>query len=204
MSERRRLMVSYLKRLDELSPLGYNAGLHIRFARPLYFRSTYSDAWQEEYARCQYALRDPLVFWGISKTGRVRWSEIALPDPFGVMEKARGYGLLFGAVVSCGKLTSRTIIGISRDDREFTDVEMDDVAEITEGLHQVAEPPAYLAANEHDALRMMDILDDVSRAASKIGITEDALQARLSSAQARLGASTTAEAIRLAKDYRLI
>lgn len=204
MSERRRLMVSYLKRLDELSPLGYTAGLHIRFARPLYFRSTYVAAWQDEYARNQYSLRDPLVFWGISKTGRIRWSEIALPDPFGVMLKARAHGLLFGAVVSSGKLTSRTIVGISRGDREFTDIEMDDVAEITEGLHQVAEPPADLGADDLKALRVMDELGDAPRAADKIGISEDALRARLSSAQARLGATTTAEAIRMAKDYRLI
>ncbi len=197
-------MVSYLQRLDELAPLGYNAGLHIRFARPLYFRSTYSAEWQEEYAKCQYALRDPLVFWGIGKTGRTRWSEITLPDPFGVMLKARAAGLVFGAVVSCGKLTSRTIVGVSRDDREFTDAEMDVVAEITEGLHQVAEPPADLASGDLEALRIFDVLEDTSRAASKIGITEDALKARLSSAQIRLGASSMAETIRLAKEYRLI
>lgn len=197
-------MVSYLKRLDELAPLGYNAGLHIRFARPLYFRSTYAPEWQEEYNKNQYALRDPLVFWGISKTGRTRWSEITLPDPFGVMAKARAHRLLFGAVISCGKLTSRTIVGISRDDREFSDAEMDDVADITEGLHQVAEPPTDLAVGDLEALRIMDILEDTSRAARKIGIPEDALLARLASAQVRLGAQTTAEAIRLAKDYRLI
>lgn len=197
-------MVRYLKRLDELAPLGYTAGLHIRFARPLYFRSTYAPEWQDEYNRNQYSLRDPLVFWGISKTGRTRWSEITLPDPFAVMVKARAHRLLYGAVISCGKLTSRTIVGISRDDREFSDAEMDDVAEITEGLHQVAEPPADLALADLEALRIMDILEDTTRAASKIGISEDALLARLSSAQTRLGTETTAEAIRLAKDYRLI
>ena len=197
-------MVSYLRRLDELSPLGYTAGLHIRFAKPLYFRSTYTKAWQDEYNSKQYALRDPLVFWGISKTGRTRWSEITLPDPFGVMSKARDHGLIHGAVVSCGKLTSRTIVGISRDDREFTDAEMDDVAEITEGLHQVAEPPADLAEDDLEALRVMQRLDEVARAADTIGISEAALRARLSSAQARLGATTTTEAIRMAKDYRLI
>ncbi len=204
MSERRRLMVAYLSRLDELAPLGYNAGLHIRFARPLYFRSTYAKVWQDEYAKNQYALRDPLVFWGISKTGRTRWSEITLPDPFGVMAKARARGLVYGVVVSCGKLTSRTIVGISRDDREFTDAEMDDVADITEGLHQVAEPPADLGAEDIEALRLMNSLGDELHVADSIGISEDVLRARLSSAQTRLGASTTAEAIRMAKDYRLI
>ena len=114
-------MVRYLQRLEQLAPMGYTAGIHIRFASPLYLRSTYPKAWQDLYAANNYSLRDPLVFWGVSKSGQIRWSEINLPDPFGVMKLAAEHGLTFGAVCSCGKITSRTIVGVARSDREFTD-----------------------------------------------------------------------------------
>ncbi|MEY4872948.1 MAG: hypothetical protein RLZZ563_2278, partial [Pseudomonadota bacterium] len=41
-------------------------------------------------------------------------------------------------------------------------------------------------------------------AAEKLGISESALKARITSARIRLMARTTAEAIQRAKDYRLI
>jgi LuxR family transcriptional regulator len=110
-----------LEDLDRLAPMGYTVGLHIRFATPLFYRSSYPPAWVEYYNSHSYYLRDPLVFWGVGVEGTTRWSQIPLPDPFGVMKKAAGHGLKFGAVSSYGPITSRSIVGIGRSDREFTD-----------------------------------------------------------------------------------
>lgn len=197
-------MVRYLQRLDDLAPAGYTAGVHIRFASPLYLRSTYPQEWQDVYADNAYSLRDPLVFWGISKSGKTRWSEISLPDPFGVMEKAASYGLKYGAVVSCGKITSRTIVGVARSDREFTDAEIAAVEEVALGLHDVTEPPEDLSAAMIEALRLVGDGYRHKAAAAELGISESALKARLSSARERLGARTTAEALRMAREYRLL
>ncbi|MEL7182315.1 MAG: autoinducer binding domain-containing protein [Pseudomonadota bacterium] len=197
-------MVRYLQRLDDLAPSGYTAGVHIRFASPLYLKSTYPQAWQDLYASNAYSLRDPLVFWGISKSGRIRWSEINLPDPFGVMRQAAEHGLTHGAVVSCGKITSRTIVGVARSDREFTDAEIARVEEATQGLHDVAEPPEELTPAMIEALRLVGDGYRHKAAAAELGISESALKARLSSARVRLGARTTAEALRMAREYRLL
>lgn len=197
-------MVRYLQDLEELAPVGYTAGVHIRFASPLYMRSTYPQAWQDLYASNNYALRDPLVFWGISKTGAVRWSDITLPDPFGVMDKAAGHGLIYGAVASCGKITSRTIVGVSRDDREYSDAELEEVAVIAEALHEVTEPPEDLTPAMIGALRLVGEGYRHTAAAAELGISESAFKARLSSARDRLGAQTTAEALRMAREFRLI
>ncbi|MEM9795548.1 MAG: autoinducer binding domain-containing protein [Pseudomonadota bacterium] len=190
--------------MDDLAPKGYSAGVHIRFASPLYLKSTYPQDWQDLYAANNYSLRDPLVFWGISKTGKTRWSNITLPDPFGVMDKAAQFGLVFGGVVSCGKITSRTIVGVARSDREFTDDEIDAVEEATLGLHDATEPPEDLTPAMVEALRLVGHGFRHTAAAAEIGISESALKARLSSARDRLGAKTTAEALKMAREYRLL
>lgn len=204
MSEKKRYMVRYLNDLEQLSPVGYSAGLHIRFASPLYFRSTYPKPWRDLYAAHNYALRDPLVFWGISNTGHIRWSEITLPDPFGIMDRARAHGLVYGAVAATGRITSRSIVGLARDDREFTDAELNDIGALTAGLHDVAEPPEDLTPAMVEALRLVAGGSTTPDAAAKLEISESALLAQLSSAQDKLGANTTAEALRMAREYRII
>lgn len=197
-------MIRYLQRLEQVAPMGYTAGIHIRFASPLYFRSTYPQEWQDLYAANNYALRDPLVFWGVGKSGQTRWSEINLPDPFGVMEKAAEFGLTYGAVCSCGKISSRTIVGVARSDREFTDAEIEEVAAIAKALDEVTEPPAGLTPEMTEALTLVGQGLHPATAAAEIGISEDVLQTRLSSAQDKLGAKTMAEALRMAREFRLI
>jgi LuxR family transcriptional regulator len=82
MSERKAITV-LLEQLDRLAPMGYTVGLHIRFATPLIYKSSYPPAWVEHYNSHSYYLRDPLVFWGVGVEGTTRWSAIPLPDPFG-------------------------------------------------------------------------------------------------------------------------
>jgi LuxR family transcriptional regulator len=204
MAERKRLMKRYMERLDEIAPLGFSAGLHIRYASPLHFESSYPQGWLDIYAENSFSLRDPLVFWGISKTGETRWSEIALPDPFGILKRAASFGLKYGAVASHGKITSRTIVGVARSDREFTDEEIAEVGEITRGLHEVSAPPADLTPAMVEALRLAGDGLRSDLAADRIGISEAAFEERLSSARARLGATTTAEALRTAREFKLI
>ncbi len=204
MSDKRHQISKAMERLTEIAPAGWQTGIHIRFAQPLYLRSTYPQAWQDFYATNAYSLRDPLVFWGISKTGTVRWSEIALPDPFGVMNKAHEFGLRFGAVISCGKITSRTIVGIAHGEREFTDEEIAETAAITDKLHQAADFPQKLTPVAVEALVLSAEGLTSEDAAMRLGISEDVFDARLASACGMLGVRTTAEALRIARELRLI
>ena len=195
------------KALDELgliAPLGYTVGLHIRFASPLVYRSTYPAEWVEIYNNHSYYLRDPLVFWGVGVEGTTRWSAIPLPDPFSVMRKAAAYGLRFGAVCSHGPITSRSIVGIARADREFTQGEMEALTDLTARLHIAAKPPGTLTRAQIDALQCLADGDRHTAAAAKLGISESALKARLVSARIRLEARTTSGAIRKAREYRLL
>jgi LuxR family transcriptional regulator, quorum-sensing system regulator SdiA len=203
MSERKAITM-LLERLDQLAPMGYTVGLHIRFATPLIYRSSYPTAWVDHYNSHSYYLRDPLVFWGVGVEGTTRWSSIPLPDPFGVMKKAASHGLKYGAVSSYGPITSRSIVGISRSDREFDDAELSSLKELTIQLHIEAKPPSELTKAQIEALQCLANGDRHAAAAEKLGITESAFKARLQSARVRLEARTTSEAIRKAREYRLL
>ena len=136
--------------------------------------------------------------------GHTRWSEIKLPDPFNILGQARSHGLEFGAVVSCGPITSRTIVGIARGDREFTDDEMLQAVKTVHNLHAAAEPPTELTPAQVEALRLLADGDRHAAAAAKLGISESAFKARLQSARVRLGARTTAQALKRAREYQLL
>lgn len=193
-----------LDALSDLAPAGFSAGLHIRFASPLMYVRTYDEAWTKIYDENAYALRDPLVFWGLGVKGHTRWSAIKLPDPFNILGQARSHGLVYGAVISCGPITSRSIIGMAHNEREFTDAEVAEAAKIVKNLHIAAEPPTELTPAQVEALRLLADGDRHAAAAAKLGISESAFKARLQSARVRLGARTTAQALKKAREYQLL
>lgn len=200
----RKSMDTLFEELGSLSPCGFSAGLHIRYASPLVMVKTYAPKWQKIYDDNAYALRDPTVFWGLGVRGSCRWSAIKLPDPFDIIGKARRHGLHYGVALSWGPITSRSIVGIARSDREFYDNEIEAAAEIVRQLHDAAEPPSDLTDAQVEALQLLSDGHRHAAAAAIIGISESALKARLKSARTRLGARTTAQAIRKAREYRFL
>ena len=190
--------------LGVIAPAGFSAGLHIRFAAPLMYVRTYDESWIKTYDDNAYALRDPLVFWGLGAKGHTRWSAIKLPDPFNILGQALSHGLAYGAVVSCGPITSRTIVGIAHNEREFTDEEISETVKIVHNLHLAAEPPTELTPAQIEALRLLADGDRHAAAAAKLGISESAFKRRVQSARVRLGARTTAQALRKAREYQLL
>lgn len=193
-----------LQKLGRIAPAGYFVGLHIRFAAPLMQFQTYAEEWADFYSRNGYALRDPTIAWGFSTTGACRWSALPIPDPFNILQDAADHGLIFGLTVSHGPIASRTIASFARDDREFTDVEIEQISSTVRQLHDITEPPESLTKAQKDALRCIAEGDRHAAAAAKLGITESAFKARLISVRERLKARTTAEALQRAKEYRLL
>jgi len=190
--------------LGPLAPAGYLIALHIRFAAPLVKFQTYSDSWIDHYTAQAYHLRDPMVAWGFSMEGAARWSALGIPDTFGIMKEAADYGMPYGVCVACGPIASRTIAGFAHSDREFHDTEINVLSRSVRRLHELTEPPESLTQAQRDALRLIAAGDRHTAAAAKLGISESALKARLTSARTRLMARTTAEAIQRAQEYRLL
>lgn len=152
-----------LHQLTLLAPGGYSIGLHIRFTSPLFMFQTYDQSWQDHYTENGYVLRDPMVAWGFSQTGHIRWSDRSLPDPFSLFKEAAKYGLLYGATVACGPIKSRTIASFSRADREFLDEEISAIEAIVLRMHDMTEPPEELTKAQIDALRCIAGGDRIAR-----------------------------------------
>ena len=186
------------------APAGFAVGLHILYVSPLIMVNTYPEAWQEVYTAKLYGLRDPTLAWGLSHLGTRRWSQIGLPDPFGLLSEAAQYGLVYGMIAAMGPMSSRTIAGAARPDREFTDYEMEHIYRIVQRMHDLSEPPARLSRPQADALRCIADGDRHAAAAARLGISESAFKARLTSARQKLMARTTAEAVQRAREYGLI
>lgn len=185
--------------LAKLSPGGYFVGLHIRGMAPFIMRRTYDPDWIEHYDANSFALRDPTVAWALSRTGTCRWSALDLPDPFDIVGAAARFGIHYGAVASHGPLASRSIIGVARHDREFTDAELGRVLDLLEQMHEAARPPALLTQAEVEALQMVAGGMRYAQAAGELGISQSAIKARLASARRKLAARTTPEAIERAR-----
>lgn len=201
---RNQVIDNLLVELGNQAPAGYYLALHIRFAAPLMMFQTFNQTWTDHYTQNAYALRDPLVAWGISRTGATRWSDIDLPDPFGIMAEAATYGLRYGVCISCGPMSSRTIASTARADREFSDEEIASISGTVLHLHHKTEPPDNLTPAEVEALKIVASGERYAAGAARLGISESALKARLSTARKKLFARTSAEAIQRAKDYRLL
>ena len=195
-----------LLRIQEMAPLGYFVGLHIRFAAPLITFVTYPEEWKTHYNAQAYHLRDPMVAWGFSREGVARWSEIEeeLPDPFGIMREAREFGLRHGVCCSHGPISSRTIVSAARGEEPFTDDEMAEFAFLVRRMHKVTEPPESLTPAQIAALRRIAAGDRHEAAAEALGISVSALKARLASARDKLLCRTTAETLQKAKDFGLM
>ena len=195
---------THLERLDQIAPNGFFFGLHIRHTLPLFTHQTYPSLWVNHYIREAYALRDPIIAWGLDRVGTCRWSEIDIPDPFNILGQAQEFGMNFGIAVSFGPLHSRTIATASRPDREFTETEIGSFADVIDALHTIYQPPESLTDAQTEALRRIAEGDRYAAAAAKLGISQSAFKARLTAARSSLQAQTTVEAIQKARDYRLL
>ncbi|MEO1797862.1 MAG: autoinducer binding domain-containing protein, partial [Pseudomonadota bacterium] len=112
-------------------------GLHLRFAAPVFLFRTYPDAWNEHYSTQALVMQDPVVAWGLSAEGVIRWSDLAAKDSAGVLDAAANHGLGFGASVSVTEGGSRSLAGFARGDREFSDAELTLLESHVAALHGI-------------------------------------------------------------------
>ncbi len=162
---------------------------HVRMG-PEFIQSNYPQEWQTEYDENAYHLRDPTFLWGLTNNGARRWSEIKIPDAFGVMKRARRHGLIFGAVFSKGVFTKKSVLCVARDDREVTDEEMVLLADWFDQYVTACNNKHPFSAKELDVLQCLSNDMTVEKAAAHLNISASAAKARLKTARDRFGAKT--------------
>ena len=191
-------------KLDALSPLGYAGAFRLRFGRALFYRITYDPDWSQYYGEHNFALCDPAAIWGVTHTGFIRWSELRLPDLFGVFNAARRFGYTYGLTVSCGPPTARTIVGFARGDREFSDEEARDLEDVVKTIHDLIADATPLSEQQIEALRLFSQGYDYDEISATIGISRTTLKYRLGGARKRLGARSNVDAVRIATEQSIL
>lgn len=193
--------------LSRISPVGYHIALRIGFAFPLAEVNEWPQPWIDHYTAQRFVLRDPVMRWVYGHIGATRWSEIADPDPDQVLRQAAAFGLRFGAAVSCrdeGAKGMRSFGIFARQDREFTDAELQALLAHVTAMHDEKAPPQNLTGAEVEALSMISDGLRQKEIAYRLGVTEGAIKQRLRNAKIKLNASTAAQAAAMAREYGLI
>lgn len=193
--------------LAVLAPAGHYIALRVGFAFPLEEVNALPAAWVEHYTKQRYMLHDPVIRWFYSSSGAVRWSQIKIDDPLGVMRQAREFGLRYGVAICIfdGNAEGQRSFGsFARHDREYDDAEIALLTARLNRLHREKAPPTNLTKAELEALRMVKAGLRLKQIAFDLGVSEGAVKQRLKNAKIKLGAQTGAQAAAMAGEYGLI
>jgi LuxR family transcriptional regulator len=193
--------------VPQLAPAGHYIALRLGFTFPLHEDLSLPDLWVELYTRRGYMMDDPVTRWAYANVGAIRWSAIDLPDPRAILDKARVFGMAYGAVVSVADEAAdgqRSFGYFARSDREFTDSEIDRLARRLRRMHDEAAPPANLTRAEIEALGLVRDGYLMKEIAGRLGVTEGAVKQRLKHAKTKLGARTSGQAVSKAIAFGLI
>jgi len=195
--------------LEVLAPAGHYIALRIGFAFPLEEINAFPARWVDHYTKNRLMIHDPVMQWGYTNTGTVRWSDLAQMDTRGVFSMATAFGLRFGMSVAIfdEKLDldgQRSIASFARSDREFNDLEAKLLHTFIKRRHFEMVAPTNLTTAELEALGMVRDGKRLKKIAFDLGITEGAVKQRLKNAKVKLGASTSTQAASMAGQFKLI
>lgn len=189
---------SEMESITEISTMGSILAFNVSFKGPEHFWSTFPKKWQDEYEGASMHFSDPAVIWPLMYEGNIRWSEIKLPDVRGVFRKARSHDLNYGALFSRNVNNSKTILSVSRQDRELTDGEMMSLSVRWSRLSNIVEGRAGLTDKEMEVLALARDGFDYSQMADKLGISRGTINVRAAKARDKLGANSITHAVAIA------
>ncbi len=163
--------------------------------------------WVEFYTTHGLVVHDPAMKWVYANIGAVRFSEIGLPDPQQVRERAAVFGLSHGAAISVmtpADRGRRTYGLFFRADRDFEQTDLAELQTIVSKLHIGSDSEPSLTAAEVQALRLQSEGLRLKQIAAELGISESAVKARLNNAKRKLGAKTQSQAASIAAARRIL
>ena len=190
-----------------LAPAGMQISLRIRFGAPLCSFNSYSPSWIQKYTELGLMMYDPNMKWAYENLGTCRWSALKEQDTHSVLKMSAGYGIKYGATISCrteNEVGNRSIATFGRNDREYEDAELTHLHTFVQNMHDAAMPPNNITEAEIEALSMLKQGMIIKEVADQLGVSDNAVKQRLSNARRKLNANTTVHAATLAQQYGLI
>ncbi|OUD11040.1 hypothetical protein BVC71_04045 [Marivivens niveibacter] len=151
-------MKSTLTTAKSLCTSGFALGLHVVYTAPSIMLQTYRTDWTAKYVEKGMVVSDPTVHWAFQNRGAARWSEMDLPDPQNVMPQAAEYGLAYGCVTSIQPKDVQSMGFFARDDREFTDDEIETLLACTQKMHDLTDPSKPLSIDIRSDLKSLSVM----------------------------------------------
>lgn len=193
--------------IEQISPAGFYVAIRVGFSFPEEELNELPQNWVEFYTTHGLVVHDPAMKWVYANIGATRFSEIVLPDPQKVRERAAVYGLKHGAVISVMAPSDRgrRSYGLFfREDRDFQETDLRSLHGIVSQLHSGIDAEVVLTPAEIQALRLQSEGLRLKQIAAEIGISESAVKARLNNAKRKLGAKTPSQAASIAAARRIL
>lgn len=193
-----------IEKLRQIGTSGFILAFNMTFRGPEHLHSEYPKLWRRIYEERNYYFVDPVLLWGVSRTGNKRWSEIRLPDVRNVMTEARKFDLNYGAVFSRKYQYKRSFLTVARADRELTDVELEVLGSKFDSWVEMVVGNVHLTEAEQEVLRYLRDGLGQREIADTLGISESAVKQRVQKACSKLQAKTRAQAVAIAVARNLL
>jgi LuxR family transcriptional regulator, quorum-sensing system regulator SdiA len=193
--------------IETFAPAGSYLALRVGFSFPEEEMNSLPPQWVQFYTTHGLVVHDPAMKWVYGNTGATRFSELTLSDPHQVRAHAAVFGLGFGAAVSvmATQDKGRRSYGLFfRDDRDFANAEIDALHSIVRDMHESMDTERSLTAAEIEALKMQSSGLRLKEIATRLGISESAVKARLNNVKRKLGAKTQSQAASIAAARRIL
>ena len=201
------LLQAMREQINKISPAGFYVAIRVGFSFPEEELNELPDNWVEFYTTHGLVVHDPAMKWVYGNTGAMKMSDIALPDPHQVRERAAVFGLSHGAVISVMTPSDRGRRSYGfffRADRDFESGDLQSLRDIVNKLHSGGDAELQLTAAEVEALKMQAEGLRLKQIAAALGISESAVKARLNNAKRKLGAKTGSQAASIAAARRIL
>lgn len=144
--------------LAHLAPSGFAIAFHVRFTTASFQLQTYPAEWLEVYSKEGLVMQDPIVAFGFSdEIGVRRWSELPGAADNPVLRRAADHGLTHGVAVVVATGESRTIAGIARADRPYSDSELVQIEEVVRALHEITSDDGEMSDTARAELRRISV-----------------------------------------------
>lgn len=147
-----------IHRLGELGPSGFAIAFHVRFTTASFQLQTYPQEWLEVYSSEGLVMQDPIVAFGFSdEIGVRRWTDLPGAEGNPVLIRGAEHGLAHGAAVVVATGESRTMAGIARPDRAYSDAELAELEAIIGRLHDITSEDGEMSEDAREELRRISI-----------------------------------------------